>query len=463
MVARRGRCRNMFVALVLTLTALLMPAPAAAARAVPMRIQDLVLDERPGRFRLDLVFPGRPEATPVVSGDEDLLVWDFAPAVYPPVRRRVALSGVLVREAFVAQNDRRRVRLALRRVHGDGAVLTTEVVPLGSSGRFAFRVQVVTATAKVPPSASPVGPEPRPAPGGRRWVVVVDPGHGGKDPGASGGAVHEKDVVLGVAREVVAGLRSLPGVEVRLTRGDDSFVRLAERSRLAAAWKADLFVSLHCNSAPRATTKGFEVYTLSPDGASDEVAREVAAAENGVLALEGLEGAGSEASVLSEILCSMLMTDTMNQSVLLAGFLGKAVAGLPGLVNRGHRRANFYVLRLLKVPSVLVELGFLSNVDERTRMAGRSFQVGTGRRLAEGIARYLAYVQMREGEFAGVATAAYQVKPGDTLASIARGHRTSVDQLVRLNGLVDVDAIRVGQTLRVPSDPIAELLGGSTE
>ena len=293
---------------------------------------------------------------------------------------------------------------------------------------------------------------------GRIWTVVLDPGHGGKDPGALGTNLQEKDIVLATAYDVVRELNRIPFIKVVMTRTKDEFVKLRDRSALAEQSNADLFVSLHCNSSPKAKSSGFEVYTLSRDGASDEVAHEVARKENSVLQLEN-NGAEIESTpMLNQILCSMIMTDTINQSVLLAGFIGKEAKKISSLNYRGHKNANFFVLRSLKIPAVLVEMGFVSNAAEEKRMAQKKWRKTMASRVAGGIRNYLNHVMMREGEFEDLVTCDYYVKKGDTLGSIARRYKTSVSNIVRLNSIADGNSIIPGQSLKVPGDPVANLL-----
>lgn len=464
MVARAKSGRNMFVAIFLLLTFSLSTGEAIARRTV--RLQDIHIVEKAKYFRINMLFDGRPNMKLVKSGDPTLLVYDFTPVVFPSVRKRYTFSGRYAREAYLAQNDRRRTRLALRVTKGTGARLRRGLKDGPKKGLLLYWLELSggrPARPKKPIKKQPVFAQKGDKPDdlNRQWTVVVDPGHGGRDPGAVGKTSKEKDIVLDVGLELARSLNRYPYIDVRMTRTKDKFVKLRHRSEFATECKADLFISLHCNSSPRKTTQGLEIYTLSRDGASDKVASEVAAKENSVLQFE--EEDGPAADMLNQILCSMLMTDTMNQSVLLAGFLEKEMKGSRQVKFRSHKKANFYVLRLLKVPAVLVELGFISNKDEERRMKTRKFAKTAAHRLAEGVRRYLSYAMMREGEYQEETTAEYFVRRGDTLRSIALRHKTTVSHLMRLNRLKNENTIRAGQFLKVPACPIAQLLRGSTE
>lgn len=234
------------------------------------------------------------------------------------------------------------------------------------------------------PAAEPV---PRPARRVRKAVIVLDAGHGGHDPGApaaTGGV--EKDVTLAIARAARSAIekrareKGVP-VEVRLTREDDRFVTLGNRVKLARQWRADLFISIHADSAPNPQARGASVYTLS-ETASDREAARVAAKENRADLIAGVDLSGEDREVAS-ILVDLGMRDSMNASADFAQLLQKRMEP-EGVLFRTqfHRFANFQVLRNLGVPAVLLETGFLSNEeDARTLMSTRG-----QRAIANGVA-----------------------------------------------------------------------------
>ena len=467
MVARAKIWRNMFVPL-MTLSIICLAASSLYGRK-SIRLQDVHFIETKTSFRMNFLFDGRPDMKLIKSGDPTLLVYDFSPVVFPSVRKRYIFSGRYARQAYLAQNDRRCTRLALRVTKGTGALLRRGLEDGPRKGLMLYWLELYGGHPAPPSQPAPPAQKKIVAKkketqrvGDRRWTVVIDPGHGGKDPGALGANSQEKDIVLQVGLELARALNRYPFIDVRMTRTKDEFVKLRNRSHFATQCSADLFLSLHCNSSPRKNTKGMEIYTLSRDGATDKIASEVAHKENSVLHLED-DDEGPTSDMLNQILCSMLMTDTLNQSVLLAGFLEKEMTGSRQVKFRGHKKANFYVLRLLKIPAVLVELGFISNRGEEKKMKTKSFITTTAIRLAAGTSRYLSYAMMREGEYVGETTAKYFVRRGDTLRSIALRYKTTVSHLMRLNRLKNENTIRAGQFLKVPSCPIAQLLRGSTE
>jgi len=216
--------------------------------------------------------------------------------------------------------------------------------------------------------------------------VVIDPGHGGNDPGAIGpSGVREKDVALSVAQRV-APVLAKRGIEVALTRDDDRYVTLEERTARANSFGADLFVSLHCNAAEHRSRTGVETYVL--DTGASEMAGRVAARENGASV-----GATYE---VAELLASMRLADQSTRSVRFAGLLQRsAMASLReqfrGVIDGGVHRAGFYVLVGARMPAVLFEMSYVSSRIEEQRLAAEAYQA----RLADAVVN--AIQAYREG------------------------------------------------------------------
>ncbi len=193
----------------------------------------------------------------------------------------------------------------------------------------------------------------------RPFVLVIDPGHGGKDPGASRAGVREKDIVLRLAKIVARKARKLPGMKVVLTRNKDIFLPLEERAALANAHDGDLFVSLHANVFRSADVHGIEVYHL--DNQRDSYTEKLALVENKLTHTQ---------SLLNTILVDMTMSFYVKDSLLYAASIGKHLKKQLkpyGTSIRGYKKgALFYVLVGARMPSLLIEIGFLSNTKERT-------------------------------------------------------------------------------------------------
>ncbi|HVO93755.1 MAG TPA: N-acetylmuramoyl-L-alanine amidase [Terriglobales bacterium] len=220
------------------------------------------------------------------------------------------------------------------------------------------------------------------APGLRK--IVLDPGHGGKDPGAIGsGGIAEKDVVLSVAKKLAAKLRKEMNVQVVLTRNDDRFVPLEDRTALANAEDADLFISLHMNASPNSDARGIETYYL--DNTSDEAAIRLAARENGT--------SRKNISDLQFILSDMTQNMKLEDSITLAHRLqGSAVEGMGKVMGEikdlGVKKALFYVLVGARMPSVLVEMLFVTNRQEGRAMSQGRYQDAMVDALFSGIQKY---------------------------------------------------------------------------
>ena len=232
----------------------------------------------------------------------------------------------------------------------------------------------------------PPAPLKRPAaPSDPRRHVVIDAGHGGKDPGAIGpSGVMEKDVVLDIARRLRDLIQQELQWRVTLTRDTDIFIPLEERTAIANAKGADLFVSIHANSAERSEAHGIETYFL--DFASDEQSMQVAARENATTV--------SKVSDLQRILRDLQMTSKRNESSLLAGSVQQALVQAPngGKNSRdlGVKHAPFLVLMGAEMPSILVETGFISNLGEERKLADPKHRAQAARAMFEGIKEYFA-------------------------------------------------------------------------
>lgn len=207
-------------------------------------------------------------------------------------------------------------------------------------------------------------------------LVVFDPGHGGKDPGAIGpGGVLEKDVVLEVAKKAKILIESRSQINVKLTREEDMFVPLRERSEFANLMGADVFISIHANAAKRSAW-GFETYFLS-EKASDDEARSLALMENASLDLQSAIQSELPADISSDIeaiLFDMVQMEYIKESEALAAIIQENLSSILDSPNRGVKQAPFAVLMGAAMPAVLVELGFVSSRREVKLLTDSRFQ-----------------------------------------------------------------------------------------
>lgn len=214
-----------------------------------------------------------------------------------------------------------------------------------------------------------------------RPVVVIDPGHGGADQGARGpNGELEKDVALAVAKKVAARLEKR-GARVLLTRSKDVFVPLGERTDLANRAHAELFVSIHLNSAPDRAIRGAETYFLSLEASDDEAMR-VAMVENDVFTQAGTADDGRD--VVGAILGDLIRTEHLRESSELAAAIQRRLAEVSG-AGRGVKQAPFVVLTGVNMPAALVEIGFVTNPGEAARLSKRDRQDAIAKAVAEAI------------------------------------------------------------------------------
>ena len=255
------------------------------------------------------------------------------------------------------------------------------VIDIYGQKALAPTAPIVAPAITADPAKSKVAPAP-PVQGLRK--IVLDPGHGGKDPGAIGnGGIAEKDLVLSIARKLAAKLKKEMNVQVVLTRNDDRFVPLEDRTALANAEDADLFISLHMNASPNSEARGIETYYL--DNTSDEAAIRLAARENST--------ARKNVSDLQFILSDMTQNLKLEDSITLAHRLqGAAVGGMGKVLGEvkdlGVKKALFYVLVGARMPSVLVEMFFISHREEGRAMSQGLYQDAMVDALFDGIQKY---------------------------------------------------------------------------
>jgi N-acetylmuramoyl-L-alanine amidase len=297
------------------------------------------------------------------------------------------------------------------------------------------------------------------APAPRPFLVIIDPGHGGLDPGATRHGIKEKDVVLGIAKEMARLINALPGYRALLTRTGDYGLELWQRVEFARRQEGDLFISIHCNTHPRAAVAGMEVYFLSLQGATDREAKELADKENAAQ-LVGLTDGDRPDDLVMDILMDLRMSQVLHQSAALSDRLLTAAKSSSLLQGRKVKQAGFQVLKSLAMPSALVEVAYLSNRRDRKLLADRSNHGKIAMVLVEGILDWRRDQRDRRllagNTSAGAThretsswTREYKVRSGDNLWRLARRHGTTVKEISRRNNLAD-RSLMVGQLLKLP-------------
>lgn len=221
------------------------------------------------------------------------------------------------------------------------------------------------------------------------FVVVIDAGHGGEDPGAIGSRrTREKDVVLAISKELKRQLDALPGVRGVLTRRGDYYISLRRRTSLARNYKADVFISIHADAFPKKRVRGSSVFALSRRGASSETARWLAKKENSADLAGGVSIADKD-DQLAEVLLDMSMTKTTNDSITLASSVLTELSKIGKVHGRYVEQAGFVVLKSPDIPSILVETAFITNPTEERLLNSKSHQKKIAGAIRKGVQRYI--------------------------------------------------------------------------
>ena len=224
----------------------------------------------------------------------------------------------------------------------------------------------------------------------RPIIVMLDPGHGGEDPGAIGMVgTREKDVVLKIGHQLKQLIDAEPNMRAYMTRSDDVFIPLGVRVAKARKLNADLFVSIHADAAPNRAARGSSVFALSEKGATSAFAKALAQTQNDSDLIGGVK-IGSKDKYLAHTLLDLTQTATINDSLKL----GKTVLGQLGGLNKLHKnaveQAGFAVLKAPDIPSILVETAFISNPDEEQRLLTAEFQQQMANAIFSGVKHYFA-------------------------------------------------------------------------
>ncbi len=338
------------------------------------------------RFVLDLTGPV--EFDVFTLDDPDRVVIDFTEVAWSLPSDSHQLETGLIDGFRYGLFDVGHSRIVLDTKGNVGVRSAFLLEPSGNFGyRFVLDLEAGSATfddvvAAVEPETVFVAPEwdgpPLPAikPHPDRWIIVVDAGHGGVDPGAIGvSGTREKNITLTAAFDLKALLEATGRYHVVLTRDDDTFLRLGDRVSLARSAGADLFISIHADSIADASVHGAGVYTLS-ETASDKEADQLAQQENKADLIAGVDFINvAYDAVTTNILIDLAQRETKNASSNFARLLTDELNQAVDLRGNAHRFAGFRVLKAPDVPSVLVEMGYLSNATEERNMLDEAFRL----------------------------------------------------------------------------------------
>ena len=306
---------------------------------------------------------------------------DLEKTVLDPPKMEFSINNQTIKNIKVAQYSKEIVRLVL---YLEDSKSDVKVFPLHGDNNERIVLDVfkpVIPSSRKSPTRKPGKTDSATlsrALGAKIRQVLIDPGHGGKDPGTNIGRIKEKDIVLTVAKEVNKILKKDTALKVRLTRDRDKFIPLEERMAIARNWGADLFVSIHVNSCPNPKRRGIETYYLSLTTDPDAMA--TAELENARANLARHE--------IRQTLTSILKNSKIEDSRTFAGIIQKSLIKNTRQINRGVRKAPFVVLIGADMPSILTEIGFISNTSDRKLLRSKRYLKKVALSIAKGINEY---------------------------------------------------------------------------
>lgn len=441
------------------------------------RITDIRFWQSPEEAQVVVDVSAAPKVSPVSRLKDGTLFFDVANCSFRPGRQRYPLNNPFLEVLTVQQKRKDLVRVFFRVPTGVEA--KTFVLPKNErkGDRIVIFLKEPNASLQQKRNAELSAVKKLKAENIK--IVVLDPGHGGEDPGTRNNGIIEKNYVLNMGKLIKAYFDRDPRFKAIMTRSGDYIIPLQRRREIAEHLGADAFVSLHVNYNRKRSIRGIEVYYESPKGAVGEAERLVAEMENTVDFGGAVHTAPSTSIVKKDIVEKQ--ATTMFKSRQLAEKVESRMAGaVTSLPSRGVKRAGFKVLHSMAMPSVLLEFGYTSNLSDvkvlknytyRTRLAQavylglRDFLLGN---IEEGIdTTYLSYIKQAEERKKKLARAAaarakrkenekkrarkHKVVRGDTLSGIAARYRVSLSKLLQLNGFSKKHIIKVGDIVLVPA------------
>ena len=417
--------------------------PFVARAAAATNVKDIRLSSHDGYLRLVFDLDKSVDHSIFTLKKPERIVLDLknTKMVHGMVDRVGANSMIRRIRSGVQNNDDLRVVFDLQH----------EVKPrsfiLGPSAKSGHRLVLDLHTEKSNPA---VTKETKPTKKQLRDVIIaIDAGHGGRDPGATGKkGTKEKTVTLQMAQRLQKEINQQKGMKAVLTRKNDRYMRLRDRIHKARDYHADMMISLHADSFPDPRARGSSVYALSVDGASSETAKLLAEKENAADMLFGDVNLAVEDEMVKEVLFDLSLTGNIQSSLDIGDEILKQIKH----VNRVHKKqvqqAGFAVLKAPNIPSVLLEAAFISNPREEKNLKSSAHQKKVANAVSKGVANYFAR-KAPPGTWLSASAAEYKVRSGDTLGSIAKKYKTSIENLRARNAMY-TSSLNAGQVLKIP-------------
>ncbi len=420
------------------------------AQAAPVSVENLRKWQAPDYTRLVFDLSGPVDQNVFTLHDPERVVIDLKSAHLNRPLPRLSFDGPVIDAVRTGDHGS-----DLRVVVDMKKPAQTNAFVLKPYGQYGYRLVIDFKHGEAASAGKPATETSPPPSRSRDLVIALDPGHGGDDPGATGRRyhTHEKDVVLAIARDLAQRINRTPGMRAYLTRNGDYFVGLAERRQLAKEHHADLFVSIHADSLPGSSARGSSVYALSQRGATSVQARALANRENTSDLIGGID-VGKEDPVLNSTLADLIITNTVRSSLELGHDVLQQLRPVSHIHVAKVDQAAFAVLKLGKIPSVLVETAFLSSPADEKLLRTRSYQRRLARGIFSGIRQYVNSSGLQPHVPRGPLTATrapqvHVVRRGETLSGIAARYRIKVSALRVANNL-NGDDLAAGSRLRIP-------------
>ena len=377
---------------------LLVLAPAAFAADVSLK--NLRLWHEPGRTRVVFDLTGPVEYKLGVHGNPDRLSVDIGNTNFRATLPSIRTVGPFIRNIRFHEHES-----FLRVVFDLKQRIAPSAQTLAPAQGYGHRLVIDmlsgnTAQQQPTPNVTQPAPTQLPKPVKRDFMVVVDPGHGGKDPGAVGKRrTREKDVVLAIAKKLNDRINATPGMRAVLTRKGDYYISLRKRIGIARKHNADLFVSVHADAVAKRSARGSSVYALSQRGATSETARLLADKENASDLVGGVNISNKDPDV-ARVLVDLSVTKTISESLIFGKDVLKQLKRIGPVHSQRVEQAAFVVLKSPDIPSILVETAYISNPQEEKLLRSSGHQNKIADSILVGIRSYLkrrpaqhAYVQ----------------------------------------------------------------------
>lgn len=361
-------------------------AVVSGARASNM-IKDIRLGNQNDGVRIVLDGSERFSYDAFLLGNPSRLVIDLKDAVWqntPKVSKNSIISGF---RAADLSGGKKGKRLVFELKNDANIKRKFMLEPQAGQKNWRLVLDLSTSGTVQPSKTSVLKTQTQSSPVKRKKIVVLDPGHGGKDPGAIGRSfkTYEKNITLSMGQELKRQLEA-KGFKVYMTRSTDIFIPLRKRVAIARSYHADLFISLHADSTLNRKAQGLSIYTLS-ENASDKEAEALAERENKADIIDGMDFSDNSPEI-NDVLISLSQNDSRNKSSKFAGYVVNEMKQRVKLVSNAHKFAGFAVLKAPDIPSVLVELGYVSNYSEEKFLRQPAYRKKLGEAITKAVMRY---------------------------------------------------------------------------